>query len=174
MRKFLLTLPLSVGESTCEVCMMHVAARINASRNGVTSHFDRVVVTVPNVPSLGRCWGNPNKEADAFWAIASPKSLIDPDHTCSLYLPNKTQQTSSFSLLILQAIMIFCRGQLLMPFCWLRSHGQTGGVFGCRGSGRSAVPTDSVIPCLWVCRHASGDRGTLSLSVDLTSLCSGR
>lgn len=46
----------------------------------------------------------------------SPKSLINPDHTCSLYLPNAIQQTSSFPLLILQAIMIFCGGRLLMPF----------------------------------------------------------
>lgn len=38
------------------------------------------------------------------------KILINPDHTCSLYLPNEIQQTSSFPLLILQAIMIFCGG----------------------------------------------------------------
>lgn len=67
---------------------------------------------------------------DAFSAIASTESLINPDHTCSLYLPNEIQQTSSFPLLILQAIMIFCGWWLLMPFCWLRTHGQAGCMFG--------------------------------------------
>lgn len=45
------------------------------------------------------------------------------------------QQTSSFPLLIWQAIMIFCGGWLLMAFCWLRTHGQADCMFGCRVQG---------------------------------------
>lgn len=109
--------------------------------------------------------------ANAFWAASSARDLINPGHTCRLYLPHEIQQTSSLALLILQAIMIFCGGWLLMPFCWLCTHSEANCVFTPLGSERSAAPADSVIPGLRVCRHVSA---ATEFSTSLTSLLSGR
>lgn len=99
------------------------------------------------------------RSANAFWTVSSARALINPDHTCRLYLPHEIQQTSSWALLILQAIMIFCQGQRLMPFCWLCTRSETNCVFTPLGSQRSAAPADSVIPGLRVCRHVSAATG---------------
>lgn len=109
--------------------------------------------------------------ANAFWAVSSARDLINPGHTCRLYLPHEIQQTSSLALLILQAIMIFCGGWLLMPFCWLCTQSEANCVFTPLGSERSAAPADSVIPGLRVCRHVSA---AAEVSTSLTSLHSGR
>lgn len=98
-----------------------------------------------------------------FGAIAPTKSLINPDHTCSLYLPNEIQQTSSFPLLILQTIMIFCGGWLLMLFCWLRSHGQADCMFGSWVQGEVLCRQTQWSRILCVCHHVSGGHGALSL-----------
>lgn len=99
------------------------------------------------------------RSANAFWTVSPVRGLINPDHTCRLYLPHEIQQTSSLALLILQAIMIFRRGRLLMPFCWLCTHSEANCMFTRLGSERSAAPADSVIPGLRVCRHVSAAAG---------------
>lgn len=108
------------------------------------------------------------RSANAFWTVPSARDLINPDHTCRLYLPHEIQQTSSLALLILQAIMIFCRGRLLMPFCWLCTHSEANCMFTPLGSQRSAAPADSVIPGLRLSRHVSAATG---LSTSLSLLC---
>lgn len=107
--------------------------------------------------------GEANKLADAFGAKVSTKSLINPGHTCSLYLTKEIQQTSSFPLLILQTIMIFCGGWLLMPFCWLRTHGQADCMFGSWVQGEMLCRQTRWSRVLCVCHHVSGDRGALLL-----------
>lgn len=79
-------------------------------------------------------------------------SLINPDHTCSLYLPKEILQTSSFPLLILQAIMIFC-GRLSFHAVLLTAYPRSGRLrVWLRGARRSAAPADLVIPpvCVFV------------------------
>lgn len=83
-------------------------------------------------------------------------SLINPDHTCSLYLPKEILQTSSFSLLILQAIMIFC-GRLSFHAVLLTAYPRSVRLHvWLQGARRSAAPADSVIPRLRAFRHVFG------------------
>lgn len=167
MRKFLLTPPQSVVESTCEVCVMHRTVR-HLTRHGVAQHFSVQIKVFSKSPVFRWCWGTPRHVA--FWDKLLLNALrIQTTHVVCTY-QTRYSKHPPFPLLILQAIMIFCGGMAFdavlltaYPRSARRHVGRRlQGEVLCRQTLWSRVYV-FVVMCLVAAR-----------SLSLTSLCSGR